>query len=69
MKLPDLLWSEVEQCGWKYQSWLQVVYQVHFVLLEKVPFSKQKFPRDCVLILNTYSVPVMVQKPRIAEIQ
>ena len=22
MRLPDLLWSEVEQCGWRYQSWL-----------------------------------------------
>merc|ERR1711892_199306 len=26
MKLPDLLWQEVEQCGWRYESWLQANY-------------------------------------------
>ena len=24
MKLPELLWTEVQAVGWKYQSWLQV---------------------------------------------
>ena len=23
MKLPELIWSEVETCGWDYENWLQ----------------------------------------------
>jgi len=29
MKLPELLWTEVQAVGWKYQSWLQAAHGVN----------------------------------------
>ena len=35
MKLPELLWTEVQAVGWKYQSWLQVGF-LNQVLSDKI---------------------------------